>query len=266
MTTPQDAPFATLFEVMSIVARCYPPELRELVEAEFPPLRIQALRLALEVTTAETENLAFVDAVKQPMDFPIMARLNHGAVAILQCEVPREAVDFVRSLFHRLEAVDPCQLRPALVAAIASRTLEGALLRFLIYQAARIDRWIRTWDLPAFEATGALAQIDRQAQDKLEYWLKLSPSLPSDVSPVRLADAEVMLRLARLAEKKAEELRSLQLDAMERFQAILSATTTARDLGFEDAMVLRNEYQDDIGEQRLASAELADMYLSLIHI
>jgi hypothetical protein len=262
MTLEQQAPLATVFEVMNLVARCYPPALQATVEAELPGLQFQALRLALEVVNAEGEGIPFADAVQRPMSFPLMTKLNHGAIAMLQFEVPEEALDYIRDLFARLVHEDVGDLRQAVLGATASRTPEGALLRFLLYQAARIDRWLRVWRQPAFEATGALQQIDREAQLSLEFWLKLSPNLPSDVSPLRLADAESMFLLKALAERKLDELRTMQADAMEEFQAILQAASLARELSFEDSVVLRNEYQSHIGAHRLASAELAEIYPS----
>lgn len=261
MTIEKETPLSTVFEVLDLATRCYPPEIQAVVEAELPGLKMRALRLALEIASAEDARLAFADAVAQPMSYPLMTKLHHGAIAMLQSEVPPKALDNIRYLFARLVREDVVDLRDAVLSATVGQTVEGALLRFLLYQAARIDRWMRTWNQPAFEATGALAQIDREAQDTLEFWLNLSTSLP-DVSPLRLADAQVMLRLKTVGIEKLHELRMLQADGMKQFQAILSAATMARELNFEDSVVLRNEYQEYIGEQRLASAEIAEMYPS----
>ena len=256
----QQAPLATVVELMHLVARCYPTEIQTVVEAELPGLQSLALQLALEVANAESAGLAFADAAEQPMSYPLMTKLNHGAIAMLQFEIPPEALGYIQGLFARLAREDVSEFRQAVLSATAARTAEGALLRFLLYQAARVERWLRVWTEPAFEATGALAQIDREAQDALEFWLRCSPTLPSDVSPLRLADAEAMVRLNDLGRKKVDEMRTLQADAMAEFQAILSAATLARELGFEDSVVLRNEYQEHIGEHRLASAELSGLY------
>lgn len=260
MAIEQQAPLATVFELMELVARCYPPELQNVVEAELPGLQLQALRLAFEVAAAESTGLAFADAAKQPMTYPLMTKLNHGAIAMLRFEVPPEALAYIRHLFRRLVHEDVGDLRGAVLGIAGARTAEGALLRFLLYQAARVERWIRARSQPAFEAAGALAMIDREAQEILGFWLRLSPSLPDEVSPLKLADAEIMIRFKALGTEKLRELRTLQADAMEEFQAILRAATVAHELSFEDSVVLRNEYQDHIGGHRLASVELAELY------
>jgi len=194
------------------------------------------------------------------MSYPLMAKLHHGGLALLQYELPPEAVAYLRHFVESLVAQDSSDIWRAVMAAMAAQTIEGALLRFVIYQATRIERWLRAWDMPGLEASGALARIDRDAQQTLEHWLKQSSLLPSDVSVMKLVDAEIMVRLQILSEERADELRALQADAMDRFQALVTAATIARELSVEDAIVVRNEYQEEIGEQRLASAELAEMY------
>lgn len=260
MTTLREAPLSAFSDLLSFISGSYPPEVREVLEAELPELKRQALRLALEIETAETQGLMYVDAVKRPMSFPLMTKLHHGAVAMLQYELPPEAVAHLRHFVESLVTRDSSDVWRAVMAAMAAQTIEGALLRFVVYQATRIERWLRAWALPAVEASGALARIDRDAQQTLEHWLSQSSSLPSDVSVMKLVDAEIMVRLQVLSEERADELRALQVDAMDHFQAMVAAVTIARELSIEDAIVVRNEYQEELGEQRLASAELADMY------
>lgn len=260
MSDTQPAALTTLSAALDALLPCYPPEVRGAVEAELPVLKLQALRLALEAAQAEAAGLAYMDAVEQPLDYPMMTRVHHGSISMLQVEIPDEALESVCIFIGKVATGDFGPLRDALVASAGERDLEGALLRFLLYQGARLDLWVRTWKLPAFEASGALSRLDREAEERLKFWLALAPNLPRDVHPLRVAAAEIVLRLNGLGRSMASELRGLAAEAMDVFQRVLAAATVARDLPVADAIVLRNEYQERVGGRRLGSAELADLY------
>jgi hypothetical protein len=110
------------------------------------------------------------------------------------------------------------------------------------------------------EAIGVLAQLDRDAVDRLRFWLTLAPSLPADVRPLRVAVAELVIRMTEVASQREEELRSVAADTMQTFQRLLEAATAARELPLGDAIVVRNEYQDLVGGHRLASADLVELH------
>lgn len=252
-------PLKVLTGLFDLVLSVYPPDLTAAIRDELPWLRSRAFRLAVELQDAEERHVTYAEAACLPTEFPLVARIHHGVIAMLNEELPLEALHAMRDAIARAKKLSIDGARDALAELTRAETYEGALLRFFIYQSARIERWVRTWDKPAFEASGALSRLDDEAQDRLTYWLCMPTPFPN-VRPLAVASAELLLRLEQVAAELRGDLESAALETLERFQYLMDAATRSREMPLADAVVVRNEYAQVLGERRLASSELAEYY------
>ena len=219
----------------------YPDHVRPEVEAALPELELQAARLGMEVLHAERSGVAYAEAVRRPGDWPLMARVHFGILDFLQFEIPRDLAEAVRVVFGRVQAWDGLEdLRRLAVchAALHSGRADAAFVRFMLYQAMRLNLWIITWDEPAAEALGCMTQIDRDAEAILRDRLVQDEMFGEEVRPlhVLVADAAVSLRArfeearARLADEVPEVIEFVT-------ETLCRATDEARRLNAADPHV-----------------------------
>lgn len=206
--------------LIELIASIYPPDVADAVRAEIPHLRSRAFRLALELQDAEERGVTYSQAACVPTEFPLIARLHHDVIAILSADLPTEALQAIGDAIGRAPEVNTDGIREALAEGARAETYEGALLRFLIYQTARVERWVRTWDQPAFEANGALGRLDEEADKRLAYWL-LMPTPLAGVRPLSVACADLLVRLEQVASGLRVDLENAASETLERFQLLL---------------------------------------------
>ena len=135
--------------------KLYPASLQSTVESALPELELQAARLAMEVLHVERSGVEFSEAVDRPADWPLMSRVHHGLLDILQLEMPREAQAVVSTVISNCESWDGIEdLRRLIVCRAANDDdrADCALARFALYQAIRLNMWAASWDAPEVEA------------------------------------------------------------------------------------------------------------------
>ncbi len=145
----------------------YPEAVRESVEAVLPELELLAARLSMEVLDVELNGVPYAEAVHRAGDWPLMARLHHGLVDILQLELPPNLQSILVSALKNVDQWDGVEDLRRLVAcraAVNDHSLEAALARFALYQPIRLNLWVLYWDLPEVEALGCMKQLDCESE------------------------------------------------------------------------------------------------------
>ncbi|HTQ08786.1 MAG TPA: hypothetical protein VMI31_01820, partial [Fimbriimonadaceae bacterium] len=150
----------------------YPDELRRQLLNEIPALSLATGRLALEVLDAETRCMKFSEAVLDPT-FPLMGRVHFGVADTLMQRLDAKMIEAMKRLLGHAALGDFDPIRQ-LTFAIATRrsSAEGALCRFALWQAIRLNVLIGTWNDPILEAAGYLWDADRHAEEILESFLR----------------------------------------------------------------------------------------------
>lgn len=236
---------------MRAVVQHYPGWLRAEMEEALPSMALEASRLALEVMQAERDGIPYVDAARR-IDFPLMGRVHFGLEDLLQQRVPDFVRQAVRSLAAATKRGEFDELRRCLFAGAARRdTPEAALLRFLLYEGARIDLLAATWHIPELEVLGALARIDAEAQTILEARLSMPQMFEGDVRPLHVLVVDLALRAFGDAESVALALQERD-DAVELVLRLVEATRTIRGLDAPNAAVARAEaFDEEVGAEQL---------------
>lgn len=237
------------------VARHYPAWLQAEIELALPSVALEASRLALEVMQAERDGIPYAEAVRR-IDLPLMGRVHFGLEDLLQSRLPPALRDAVRSLAHAAKRGEFEGFRRALFAGAAREgEPQAALLRFLLYEGARIDLLVATWDLPELEALGTLGRIDREAQAVLSRRLAMPEMHDGEVRPLHVVMAELAVRAfgdADAASLAAQE----QSEAMDFILQLAEVTRTIRGLDAPYAAVARA----DAFEEEMDSQRLVDVY------
>lgn len=232
------------------VIRYYPPWLQVEMAAAWPMLRLEASRLALEVLQAEHDGVQYADAVKR-IDFPLMSRVHFGLEDLLQHRLPPSLRDTIRNLARAGKMGEFDGLRRAMFHGATHDDPQGALLRFFLYEGARLDLLIATWDFPELEAVGALTRIDREAQRILLEQLAMPQMHKEDVRPLHVLVAELALHAFGDAENITHTLQGT--DAINRVLRLADIVRTVRGLDAPYAAVARiDAFDDELGSQQIA--------------
>ena len=192
----------------------YPRSLRKQVEAELPALTLSVHRLATEVMHAELLGKTYTEAIDDP-GFPLMARVHYGVADTLRWRVPPEFVETFKEILQHAVDGDFDPMRQLLFAVATSRNdPEGALCRFLFWQAIRLNLMIATWNDPIVEAARGIYSIDEEAEDTLKAFLRLPEMLEPEVRPLNVlvaaAAVELDLHVGRLRQLFARESPALE--------------------------------------------------------
>ncbi|MBI5515228.1 MAG: hypothetical protein HY909_15735 [Deltaproteobacteria bacterium] len=235
--------------VVRTVMPLYPPEFQGLIERALPAIVLDAMGLAVEVSRAEMSGIPYAEAVTQ-ITFPQMARLHYGLEDWLQRRVPTPLLDAVKAVVRRAVEGDFDPVRSECFARAARRgDAEGALLRFVLYEAVRFNLLVGTWDQPVFAAVGTLRRIDEYAQGVVDDMVELPLAELPDVRPLDVLVREVMLcAIADVheAEAAARADDPAHLGALERVIGVVRA------LDAKDAAVMRpSSFENDMGSQQI---------------
>ena len=239
----------------------YPPEHRREVREALKQVRVPLGRLALEVLEAEQAGLSYADAAAQGSRFGLLARFHYGMVDLLQVVLSKEAASLVRHMLRNAQEPDTAEIRGAIFAvATGGDTPEAALARFVLYQFMRLGVWLATLDDPGgIEASGAMDEIDRVAEDVLQRELRAySPAYERE--PVPLMIAQCIVELKRVMARNDFELKQAKAVFVRWFNRVASAYRLAKDLDAPDAVLVRNEAEAQLGGEKLGAERLADRH------
>jgi hypothetical protein len=243
----------------------YPGALRGDLADSLEEICLDGVRLAREVIEAERRGVRFADAARGD-EYPLIARVHFGLIDLLQLELPERQRAQLEEAIAQARAVEMDSLRRRWFLAAAGddgdgdeRELVGALMRFLLYQAVRLNVWLVTWDEGApLEAAGALARLDHDAEATLRRRLPMVEMRDPEVRPLQVLVAEAVERLAAIWHDQRRELATSRPEVMELFDSLTDAAQIARDLGAGDAAILRNEIDGALGERQLESRALSE--------
>jgi hypothetical protein len=254
-----------LTELREIMFDLLGPELRPdnkaEFEAEWARLHRKAAQLGLEVLDCEEAGLSYAAGARRPGDWPTLARAHYGILDILQDEVPCELLAHVRAFATRARLLDAEGFgQDLLVAAAHDRTAASALVRFAIYELIRLNLWLFTWDRPRIEAIGAMAEIDVEAQRILQHRLGDPMTYDPSARPLVVLVAEALIELVEIAREKEELLVVGGANLRLFYDGLTEATRLARELNAPDAHIVRNDYAEHVGDDRLESLMLSERY------
>lgn len=243
----------TVTGTFGAVLNFYPPALRAEVEAAMPQLTLEAGRLALEVLDAEAKALLYGTAVELPT-FPLMARIHFGLLDQLHWRLSPLMIDGVKTLLDHATNGDFDPARKVLFVIAKRRSdPEAALARFLLFQAIRLNVYVRTWNMPHLEAWGCIGRAEAEAQQVLEALLDMSDTHQDDCRPLHLLVAEMLLRIQRDEVNTMRLLREHVGDVINEMVMMTDAVAVVRALDAATAAVFRpGRSAEPVGSQRIA--------------
>ncbi len=239
----------------------YPTDLRSDMAEALQELLLDAVKLAREVDDAEHRGIPFADAVRATDEFPHMARVHFGAIDLLQTEFADDEQSSLREIVDRAAGADADAVRRHwfVVAAEDEPSLSGPLMRFLLYQAVRLNVWVLTWAEGApLEAAGAFRELDERAERQLRARLAMDEMQDPAVRPLRVLVAEAVEQLSVIWEQRKRSLGGERREAVELFHGLTRAAQVARNLNASDAALVRNELDGATGGAQLGSRELTE--------
>jgi len=230
----------------------YPASLHESIERELPTFGLLTYQLGVEVLVAEQQRIKFSAAVARP-DFLKMGRVYFGASILLQWKLPPPIVAALKVLLdHAINGA----LNPArrLLFAIARRNdPEGALCRFLIWTAVRVNLLILTWDKPGVEIRGTLDEVDYEAEEVLRRMLDAGELHEHDARPLHELVAEMMVYVDLFDHAIVSALSEVGPELMQELLTDVEALEMIRRLDAPAAAVFRPGRSDGpLGSQQIA--------------
>jgi hypothetical protein len=245
-----------LEQLVTAVANVFPLSHRTQLEAAWPGVQLSAARLGLEIADAERRGLPYRDAIERP-DFPLMARMHFGLRDLLQSPLPSGARALLRAVLAAADA-GRCDVGRKLLFEIARRRdADGALARFLLFQAIRLNLYVHTWDEPRLEGWGILAHVEDRAEQVLRELLATDELHHPDVRPLHVLIAEMMLHLEFEADALRAQITRLLPDFVETRELLSQAHAVVRALDAADAAVFR---PGAAGPEPMGSQRIADRY------
>jgi len=242
----------------------FPDEVRAELGEALVELSGDATVLAREVAECERDELAFAEAARLFEQFPTMARVHFGMLDLLQLDLPRQQRDLARELAARAQQPAGDELRRNWFLAAArddenTDDVVAGLMRFLLYQAVRMNVWVLTWDDGApLEAAGVMRELDNLAEANLRRRLDMVEMRDPGVRPLTVLVAEAVEGVSRAWDQRRADLARSRPETVEQFHALTEASAVARRLGSGDAALLRNEIEGVTGGRKLDSRPLAE--------
>ena len=230
----------------------YPAVVQEELREALPSITLEASRLALEVMQAERDNVPYVDAVHR-VTFPLMGRVHFGLQDLLQYQLPAPVRAALGGLAAAAKGGGFEDLRRSLFASAAGEDdMQSALLRFFLFECARIELLVATWELPEVEVLGSLARLDREAESIIRARLAMKEMIDQDVRPLNVVAAELFLRAISDADGAARQMLGGS-DAIQMVLHLVEATRMIRGFDAANAAVARvDAFESEIGSQQLA--------------
>jgi hypothetical protein len=234
-----------------------PVPMRETTAAALPHLRVPLGRLGLEVLDAEHRKIGYAAAVRQPY-FPLMSSLYFGATDLLRWRVPPAVRKALKPLLRLAAEGNFDPVRQLLFALARDRASpEAALGRFVLWCALLINLRIHTWDYPETEAFGVLAEMELEAEHRLNELLQLPDLCEPDLRPLNVLVIGLLEQTRCITNSLwsaiSEELGASGLGELIEKSAALRQT---RRLDARDAVAL----EACLLEPSLGSQQIADRY------
>lgn len=197
-----------------------------------------------------------------------MGRVHFGILDFLQYEIPYDLAEVVRDIFGHVETwagLEDLRRFAVCHAALRPDHAEGVLMRFLLYEAIRLNLWLVTWDDPAPEALGFMTQLDRDAEAVLRDRIHQDDMFDEDVRPLHVLVTDAACRLqAQFEEARAALAKDVPEVVEFVTETLCRATAEARRLAAADAAELRNDYAGCIGDLHLDSLLLSERHPRLL--
>ncbi len=240
----------------------YPTDLQGDMSEALEDLMRDAVQLAREVADAEARGVSYADAARGT-DFPLMAKVHHGAIDLLQTEFSADDRTAIEDIVEGTPDFDVDALRRSWFMVASDEddggALGGALMRYLLYQAVRLNVWVLTWEGGAgLEAAGALRELDDAAEAQLRQRLAMDEMQDPAVRPLQVLVADALEGLGHIWEGKQRELAKSRPEEVELVHGLTRAAEVARNLTSADAALIRNEIDGATGGKKLGSKELAE--------
>lgn len=217
-------------------------------------------RVGLDAHHARKAKVPFHVAATDGDNYPHLRRFHLGATDLLQMSLPAELLPWLQRLFS--SPVPPvCAEIQNLIARLAinpaTSNVERAFVEFLLYQGARLNLVVAAWvNEREFASSGSrLADIDRLAHEELTWLLEHAEDLGPEDRPLHVLVAVGMERLTQHVQDLLRELRTVaeEVGAAQSERSVFEAKLEAylRDLNLTDAVLVRNRFAPEVGEQRL---------------
>jgi hypothetical protein len=216
----------------------------------------QLLRVGLDAFHARQSGVRFHVAAGDSENYPHLRRFHLAANDLLQLSLPEELVPWLERLVR--SPVPPIaeelqHLLARLAMNPATPGVERACIEFLLYQGVRLNLVIAIWreQLTAASAGVCMADVDRLADQELDWLLLHADQLGPQDRPLNILVAQGMLSLTLHVQELLHELRAVAGDVAKalRLRAVFEAYLRNKDL--TDAVLIRNRFSPEIGEQRL---------------
>ena len=234
---PQPAILPLVRQILSF----FPAHLHEQLEREIPTVALDAIRLGMEVLSADQKGISLSEAVGRP-DFLLMARTYHGAINFLQWQLPPPIQEALRGLLNQVIGgqLDP-QLDSVrkLLFEIARRKgdPEASLCRFLLWTAVQINLLIATWHQAPFQAAGVLEAMEERTEKILQRLLDVPDIFEPDCRPLHMLVGAALDEMMRIT----ESVPLVTTAAAENLERLADVLQTIRGLGARDAAIMNSE-------------------------
>lgn len=243
----------------------YPASMREVVTTGIQGLRLEAAQLGIEVLRAEHRGISYADASLRPGDFPLMARVHHGVVDLLQLELGTEETAGISAFLEHASQMDMSGFETTCfsIAALDEQSPQPALFRFLVFQMLRLSIWVSTWRSggAALEAVGVLHELDREAELTLRWRCRQTAMKNPEIRPMRVLIAELYEQLERIWNQRREEILAHRRRSMDAYvEQLIRACSMAREADAADAALLRNQIDAELGRDSIQLIPLAERH------
>lgn len=220
-------------------------------------MHAKLLRIGLDALSAQQSGITFQEAAEDRENFPFLRRFHLGVTDILQVTLPPELLHVFEKL---LEAppIATVALESFARAALNRNAApaEAALLRFLLFEALRLNLVVAAWRNEAeFVTAGArLRDIDVIAEKELNWLVNNAAALGPDDRPIQTLVAIGMESLLRHLSELRTALLGIKAEVdepprMEVLQAKYEAYL--RSMNLTDATLLGNRHAAMFDEQRI---------------
>lgn len=237
-------------------------------EAGLVHLEAEIERIALDAYTARRRGLNFAEAATDFVNFPQLARIHAAMDDILTMSLPPPLVTWVKSLVSMPEPPSFEGMRTALVAAADddSNPHLQALAHFALFEGVRLNLVLlaRWFPHETFGVGVELADLDRNAEERVVEWLAEGSASSEDVRPFHLIVSAALHALNEHAEQLRAGLASLQQDFVAEVRRRASIEEVLSEMDTKDALLIRNEMAPELDEQRLTVEHLQERHMLVL--
>jgi hypothetical protein len=218
-------------------------------------------RIALDVQSAEARGLSLRAAAADEVNFPALFRAHVGLADLMAMSMPPVVESLVRKSFGLTGSAVADVVREELVRLATgpqAPPMERSLARFALFEAVRANLLYAAWrTYGGFEAIGGSSDdIDRIAEDRVETLFAEAPSLGPEVRSFRVTIASALKHLTNHSELLQEAIKVMHADVAAALEECAAFERSLRELDGADALLVRNEMANYLGEQHLSVDEL----------